>query len=1035
MDNPDLPDEGSVTAENDAEVEPASVAPTDANSVNTIRIPIAPIACWRLADPAFAFDSSFVAPSFSGEVAALASLVSADDKKGCPAAIFGHADPVGSDDVNKTISDRRAIAIYALLTRQPKMWEDLYSTPADGDAWGTRSIQTMLGALMHSGDGPYYAGPVDGIYGQGTSDAVERFQGENGLAVDGKAGPNTRAKLFPKYMDLVCTPDPTPTSPTPKPFQMQASDFLGGGADGGKMAMQGCSRFNPVKLLPNSVMNGSDQDARNAQDAPNRRVLLYLFRKGTKITKDDWPCPRVKESASACKAQFWPDGDTRRQNGDQERRYLNTHDTMACRFYDRLARRSPCEGGHVTAPSLRASLFVDFATDPQLLVFNGAGSLAQTLKKEQGKLSDGGLLAFNLDPTKLPNPVQLVFDSSYGPQPHGGLFDPIALRSALVAGDTDAASAIFFAADSASAKDEAAAPGPSSTSASSAPTQGLQLVITYDNPKHRYLSQLDPQTGGLKCFEGTSDSDMQRVTNERKVNTRGDRFAKHTFVIKPESTKVHVFVRIVDARNANQAVLAADQFFEVRRSSGAVELVPIWGNQKGLQGLHPRFRLGDVKVSGNGVVALRLDTLFLNVTGTKAVSAQLDAQFGTPFHTLPTKCRYDIVEYTRAVPGTFGIATWAVITPPSAKPFDEQDLKFLLFFTHELKPYIDSDHVNYHRLTQYFATPANVASFFPDGNYSAYPNFGWEEQLIKSGKPVIILFPFPKEDPFGDMASPLGAGDKPDFPTILQSLMVCMWGPESGTRGSRKRAKWFGAGGWSSGTNTLLSHEWLGNPLIDEIYAFDGDSKSQPFFSNLPAWMRPGRKLRMIGTAYTEVQALQVKEALSGNSDVSKMPEDLGFWYHDGTYASAHDNTFGANPALSSGFRSFMVPKPGDDVTELTDVWLDSAQDIPAGSKDIRGAYLKPFLKLRWHDATTVISRMTNFEAGCLLQFEVRPTLPFRDASAFLKGTAVLNTNSFEGGEPQTVFRHRHPWSVIGGSRDSSGFVTYFQTCLRLSGA
>jgi hypothetical protein len=325
----------------------ACIAPTQDGSVNTVRIPLAPIACWRLADPAFGFDSSFVSPSFSGEVAGLAAL--AEDKKGCPATIFGHADPVGSDDVNKTISDRRAIAIYALLTRRLAMWEDLYSTPLDGDAWGARSIQTMLQSLVHSGGGPYYPGPIDGKYGPDTSDAVERFQGENGLAVDGKAGPNTRRKLFSLYMDFICTPTSSDPSSPSQPFKMQPSDFLGGGADGG-MALQGCSRFNPVKLLPISVMNGDDQDARNAADAPNRRVIMFFFRKGVKITKADWPCPPVKESTRACKAQFWHDGDQRRQNGDVERKYLDTHDTMACRFYDRFARRSPCEGMAVGPP-------------------------------------------------------------------------------------------------------------------------------------------------------------------------------------------------------------------------------------------------------------------------------------------------------------------------------------------------------------------------------------------------------------------------------------------------------------------------------------------------------------------------------------------------------------------------------------------------------------------------------------------------------------------------------------------------------------
>ena len=54
--------------------------------------------------------------------------------EGCPAAIFGHCDPAGSDTLNKTLGDRRAIAIYALVTRQPDLWASVAgvtTTPSD----------------------------------------------------------------------------------------------------------------------------------------------------------------------------------------------------------------------------------------------------------------------------------------------------------------------------------------------------------------------------------------------------------------------------------------------------------------------------------------------------------------------------------------------------------------------------------------------------------------------------------------------------------------------------------------------------------------------------------------------------------------------------------------------------------------------------------------------------------------------------------------------------------------------------------------
>jgi hypothetical protein len=105
-----------------------------------------------------------------------------------------------------------------------------------------------------------------------------------------------------------------------------------------------------------------------------------------------WPCPKVKESNAACSSNFWPDGDTRRKNGDARREYKVTRDTMACRFYDRFARRSPCEWTYPDAhrvalevddvttaePIPKAPLFVSMDTAPRVSVNiddKGTGSI------------------------------------------------------------------------------------------------------------------------------------------------------------------------------------------------------------------------------------------------------------------------------------------------------------------------------------------------------------------------------------------------------------------------------------------------------------------------------------------------------------------------------------------------------------------------------------------------------------------------------------------------------------------------------------
>jgi hypothetical protein len=308
---------------------PARVATTTLQQFNTLRPPLFPIACWRMDDLRFDFDSSFVKPEAQLEFSALAVLWNGAGKP--PLSIFGHADPVGDDEYNKKLSGRRATAIYAVLTRKTELWEQLYSQPFEGDNWGTRSVQAMLGALGND------AGPIDGSMGPRTSAAVKDFQSAHGLAADGVPGPQTRSQMFQAYMDAL--------SPG---FQLADGDFLGRGQDpDGKGDYQGCSEFNPVLVFSQDQEKQFAQPGRKAErdaaNASNRRVVAFLFPSGTKVNPGHWPCPRTKEGTSGCKAMFWPDGDYRRNPQADRREYEHDHNTFACRFYDGMARRSPCE--------------------------------------------------------------------------------------------------------------------------------------------------------------------------------------------------------------------------------------------------------------------------------------------------------------------------------------------------------------------------------------------------------------------------------------------------------------------------------------------------------------------------------------------------------------------------------------------------------------------------------------------------------------------------------------------------------------------
>lgn len=338
MSNPSDPSSSPVAPENvggktanhpPAYLLPLMLAPATGKEKNTIRMELIPVACWKINDVRFDFGSSFILPDSKGEFDELAQL--RKDHAGAPLSVFGHADPVSDDAFNKRLSDHRAESVYAVLIRDTDRWEKLYNAAGAGEGWGVASVQHMLRAL---GEDP---GPVTGAMNAKTKAATESFQGKNDLTVDGSPGKNTRAKLFAAYMTFLW------------PVNLSKTDFLSQGADaGGKGDFQGCSEFNPVMVFSKAEQSEFSQPSkraeRNEKNGMNRRVMVLLFRPGTNVRPEKWPCPRPGEGVAGCKKRFWSDGETRRSNQDAHREFKDTKDTFACRFYHRLVIDSPCEG-------------------------------------------------------------------------------------------------------------------------------------------------------------------------------------------------------------------------------------------------------------------------------------------------------------------------------------------------------------------------------------------------------------------------------------------------------------------------------------------------------------------------------------------------------------------------------------------------------------------------------------------------------------------------------------------------------------------
>jgi hypothetical protein len=77
-------------------------------------------------------------------------------------------------------------------------------------------------------------------------------------------------------------------------------------------------------------------------------IFFFSKRRLSPLKPEDaakaWPCPAWDEGPSACEAQLWRDSDKRLANGPTERRYDQGDETMGCKWYDAMARLSPCEG-------------------------------------------------------------------------------------------------------------------------------------------------------------------------------------------------------------------------------------------------------------------------------------------------------------------------------------------------------------------------------------------------------------------------------------------------------------------------------------------------------------------------------------------------------------------------------------------------------------------------------------------------------------------------------------------------------------------
>lgn len=259
------------------------------------------VECSELSGPHFDFDRTFIKPAGMDSLASIAETVR--QKTGKKAVIFGHTDTVGDETYNKKLSEERARMVFSAFTHDPDPWEDRYQK----EHWGTYAVQVMLNAVQPPEDkSPRLA--EDGIKGQKTKEAIERFQERKGLEQDGDAGPATRKELFLDYFKRSI----------PKPLSKDRFIDVGGSK------FMGCGEYNPF--------------TEGVADDASRRVVVVLFSPSTEPS--GLPC--AMGDTGPCK------GNLRGKDDPPEPDDTRPH--FRCKVYRGISERCPCGPGAELMP-------------------------------------------------------------------------------------------------------------------------------------------------------------------------------------------------------------------------------------------------------------------------------------------------------------------------------------------------------------------------------------------------------------------------------------------------------------------------------------------------------------------------------------------------------------------------------------------------------------------------------------------------------------------------------------------------------------
>jgi hypothetical protein len=485
--------------------------------------------------------------------------------------------------------------------------------------------------------------------------------------------------------------------------------------------------------------------------------------------------------------------------------------------------------------------------------------------------------------------------------------------------------------------------------------------------------------------------------------------------------------------------------------------------------LHPRITLKPKPGPGNFPDVL-VDTRFIDVT--EALRSQYPNKLGgkggydTPWpqDSEPNKndphygCRLFILEMTVGKP-----KAWAVIVPEAARR-DRAPVNVLLFFQPAMQVTYQGTLDCYYAnpsLQRYSKDPPTWAPFFvadlgfdkaaqrQDYNFRKFPETGFEGQLTKSGKPLVMVIPFPHtEGAHGEIIN-YGKAVEASLGELLDSLLRVIWDDKDIAKTASPDRIPPGVGrvgvaGYSYGGVPTIKAVRNNPSLVSELYLFDS---TEPLTGNtlsfLKKWFKEGtssRRLRLTGALFLE-QFLQAREEIlkaSGKpgrgGDITVTPKDASFYDTPGNIYHAALSAPGAkNLEVLTPLQDQPTTKAG--LSFESNVWLKSKTPkvvlaCPTGKNTIEkevkctAVEAAALIKLEWLLVRGFgrIEDEIGFES--LLEI-IQPSRQFSD------GLGVKHQWAVDGGNGNKA---RWPYGVVDPAKPDAVFEGYLLFCLKDSG-